>query len=460
MNFRNLFSAKDMTQGAPWKRILEFSVPMLIGNIVQQLYNTADSIIVGLYVGDNALAAVGSAGPVMMILMAMFMGVATGAGIIISQTFGAKDREGLSKGIGNCLILAFFVSIIGMIVGPLITRPMLRLLSTPESIMDMCAEYLIIFFLGFGGFCFYNILSGVLRGLGDSVSALGFLALTAVMNIILNLWFVAGFDMGVSGVALATIISQFISAFFCFRKLMKMRDVFDLNRSTVKFDRAIAGRIIKIGIPAGVTQMIMSMANMLVQRLTNSMGEAVIAANVMLMRVDGFAMMPNFSFGQAMSVFAGQNVGARKYDRLGQGFKQGMIISVGTSIALTGILLMVNRFLFGCFTTTASLIELATGMMNIMAVGYACVAITQVCGGVMRGAGDTVTPMWISIATTIALRLPIAYIMAAMTKSEAWPNGHPYSLSASIVTAWVLGGVISVIAYRMGKWKKNLVPHE
>ena len=460
MNFRNLFSAKDMTQGAPWKRILEFSVPMLIGNIVQQLYNTADSIIVGLYVGDNALAAVGSAGPVMMILMAMFMGVATGAGIIISQTFGAKDREGLSKGIGNCLILAFFVSIIGMIVGPLITRPMLRLLSTPESIMDMCAEYLIIFFLGFGGFCFYNILSGVLRGLGDSVSALGFLALTAVMNIILNLWFVAGFDMGVPGVALATIISQFISAFFCFRKLMKMRDVFDLNRSTVKFDRAIAGRIIKIGIPAGVTQMIMSMANMLVQRLTNSMGEAVIAANVMLMRVDGFAMMPNFSFGQAMSVFAGQNVGARKYDRLGQGFKQGMIISVGTSIALTGILLMVNRFLFGCFTTTASLIELATGMMNIMAVGYACVAITQVCGGVMRGAGDTVTPMWISIATTIALRLPIAYIMAAMTKSEAWPNGHPYSLSASIVTAWVLGGVISVIAYRMGKWKKNLVPHE
>ena len=457
MNIRKLFSAKDMTQGAPWKRILEFSVPMLIGNIVQQLYNTADSILVGLYVGDNALAAVGSAGPVMMILMAMFMGVSTGAGIIISQTFGARDREGLSKGIGNCLILAGIVSVIGMIVGPLITRPMLKLLSTPESIMDMCSEYLIIFFLGFGGFCFYNILSGVLRGLGDSVSALGFLALTAVLNIILNLWFVAGFDMGVAGVSLATIVSQFISAIFCFRKLMKMRDVFDMNRSTVKFDKAIAGRIIKIGIPAGVTQMIMSMANMLVQRLTNSMGETVIAANVMLMRVDGFAMMPNFSFGQAMSVYAGQNVGAKKYDRLGQGFKQGMIISVGTSITMTAILLMINSFLFGFFTTTPSLIELATGMMNIMAVGYACVAITQVCGGVMRGAGDTVTPMWISIITTIVLRLPIAYIMAYFTRSTEWPHGHPYSLSASIVTAWVLGGVISVIAYRMGKWKNKLI---
>ena len=240
---------------------------------------------------------------------------------------------------------------------------------------------------------------------------------------------------------------------------MKMRDVFDLNRSTVKFDKAIAGRIIKIGIPAGVTQMIMSMANMLVQRLTNSMGETVIAANVMLMRVDGFAMMPNFSFGQAMSVFAGQNVGAKKYDRLGQGFKQGMIISVGTSIALTAILMMVNRILFGFFTTTPALIELAAGMMNIMAVGYACVAITQVCGGVMRGAGDTVTPMWISIITTIVLRLPIAYIMAYFTRSADWPNGHPYSLSASIVTAWVLGGVISVIAYRMGKWKKMMGAH-
>jgi len=457
MNFRKLFSAKDMTQGAPWKRILEFSVPMLIGNIVQQLYNTADSIIVGLYVGDNALAAVGSAGPVMMILMAMFMGVSTGAGIVISQTFGARDREGLSKGIGNCLILSAIVSVIGMIVGPLITRPMLQLLNTPATIIDMCVEYLVIFFLGFGGFCFYNILSGVLRGLGDSVSALGFLALTAVLNIILNLWFVAGFQMGVAGVSLATIISQFISAFFCFRKLMKMSDAFDLNRKTVKFDKAVAGRIIKIGIPAGVTQMIMSMANMLVQRLTNSMGEAVIAANVMLMRVDGFAMMPNFSFGQAMSVFAGQNVGAQKYDRLGQGFKQGMAISVGTSITLTAILLMINSILFGFFTTTPSLIELATGMMNIMAVGYACVAITQVCGGVMRGAGDTVTPMWISIITTIVLRLPIAYIMAYFTRSAEWPNGHPYSLSASIVTAWVLGGVISVIAYRKGNWKKKML---
>ena len=237
MNFRKLFSAKDMTQGAPWKRILEFSVPMLIGNIVQQMYNTDDSVIVGLYVGDNALAAVGSAGPVMMILMAMFMGVATGAGIIISQTFGAKDREGLSKGIGNCLILAGIVSVIGMIVGPLITRPMLKLLSTPDSIMDMCAEYLVIFFLGFGGFCFYNILSGVLRGLGDSVSALGFLLLAAALNVVLDLWFVR--SMGVAGVALATVISQGISAVFCYWKLARMGDIFDLGLKTMKLIPAV-----------------------------------------------------------------------------------------------------------------------------------------------------------------------------------------------------------------------------
>ena len=457
MNLQKLFSAKDMTQGAPWQRILEFSVPMLIGNIAQQLYNTADSVIVGIYVGDNALAAVGSAGPVLMLLMALFIGISTGAGIVISQSFGARDREGLSKNIGNCITLAAIASVVVMIIGPMITMPMLKLLSTPASIIDWCADYLKIYFLGIAGFFFYNILSGVLRGLGDSVSALGFLLLAAALNVVLDIVFVANFGLGVPGVSLATVISQFISAIFCFRKLMKMNDVFDLNKSTIKLDKAIALRIIKIGVPSGITQCIMSMANMVVQSLTNSMGEMVIAANVMIMRVDGFAMMPNFSFGQAMSVYTGQNVGARKYDRLPSGTKQGLLISAGTSVAITGILLILNEFLFGIFTDTPELIDLACSMMNIMAAGYVGVAVTQVLGGVMRGAGDTVSPMWISIITTIVLRLPIAYLMANMTKSAQWPNGHAFSLSASLLTSWVLGAVISIVVYARGKWKKKMI---
>ena len=327
MNLKKLFSAKDMTVGSPWKRILEFSIPMLLGNIAQQLYNTADSVIVGMYVGDNALAAVGSAGPVLSLLLALFVGIATGAGIIVSQSFGAKDREALSKGIGNCISLTFIATIVIMIIGPFITKPMLTLLDTPASIMDWCVEYLNIYFFGIIGFFFYNMLSGILRGLGDSISALGYLLLSAALNIVLDIVFVANFKMGVPGVALATVLAQAISAVFCLRKLMSMKEHFDLNKSTVKLEKAVAMRIIKIGIPSGITQGIMAMAMMVVQSLTNAMGEMVIAANVMIMRVDGFAMMPNFSFGQAMSVYTGQNVGAGKYDRVNKGMKQGLAIA-------------------------------------------------------------------------------------------------------------------------------------
>ena len=456
MSLKSMFSAKDMTLGSPWKRIMEFSIPMLLGNIAQQLYNTADSVIVGHYVGDNALAAVGSAAPILNLLLALFVGISTGAGIVVSQSFGAKDREGLSKGIGNCISLTFVATLVIMVVGPLITRPMLELLDTPASIIDWCTSYLNIYFLGIIGFFFYNMLSGILRGLGDSVSALGFLLLAAVLNVVLDLVFVAGFGMGVPGVSLATAISQAISAVFCFLKLMKMSEHFDLNKSSVKLEKAIAMRIINIGIPSGITQAIMSMSMMIVQTLTNSMGEMVIAANVIIMRVDGFAMMPNFSFGQAMSVYAGQNVGAGKWDRVQKGVIQGTLIAQGFAAAIVVVLLFANQYLFAIFTETEALIDLAGRMMRIMAVGYIAMSITQVLGGVMRGCGNTVTPMWISIFTTVVLRVPVAYVLAFFTKSAAYPNGHPFALSISLLVSWVMGMIISVIAFRWGRTRKQI----
>ena len=437
-----------MTIGSPWKRILEFSIPMILGNIAQQLYNTADTVIVGMYVGDNALSAVGSASPILMLLLALFVGISTGAGIVISQTFGARDREGLSKNIGNCITLTFIASAVIMVFGPMITRPMLNLLDTPASIIDWCESYLNIYFYGIIGFFMYNMLAGVLRGLGDSVSALGFLLIAAVLNVILDLVFVAGLGMGVPGVALATDLAQGISAILCFIKLMKMRDLFDLNWKSLKFDKAISGRIIKLGVPSGITQAIMSCSMMVVQSLTNSMGEMVIAANVIIMRVDGFAMMPNMSFGQAMSVYTGQNVGAHKWHRVHKGINQGCYIAQTFSAVITIILLFLNRYLFAIFTDTTELIELAGQMMRIMAVGYICVSVTQVMGGVMRGAGDTVTPMWISMASTIALRIPVAYGLAYLTRSEAFPHGHPFALSISLLVSWTCGMLISIIAYR------------
>ena len=455
MSIRSLFAAKDMTVGRPWKRIMEFSVPMLLGNVAQQLYNTADSIIVGKFVGDDALSAVGSSMPILNLLLALFVGISTGAGIVVSQSYGAKDRDGLTKSIGNCIALSVVATVIIMIIGPMVTMPLLTLLGTDITIIDWCAEYLNIYFLGIVGFFFYNMLSGVLRGLGDSVSALGFLLVAAALNVVLDLWFVR--KMGVAGVALATVLSQGISAVFCYIKLLKMRDLFDLNLKTMKLIPSVAGRILRIGIPSGITQAIMATAGMVVMNLTNAMGKTVVACNVIIMRVDGFAMMPNFTFGQALSVYTGQNVGAAKYDRVSKGMKQGGALALAFSTVITIVLLFFSQYLFEFFTDTQSLIDLAVRMIRIMAVGYICISVTQVLGGVMRGAGDTVSPMWISIVSTIIIRVPTAYLLAYLTRSAEFPHGHPGALFGSLMISWVLGMVLSIIVYAIGKWKKKML---
>ena len=455
MNLRKLFSARDMTEGAPWKRIAEFAIPMLLGNLAQQLYNTVDSIVVGKYVGDNVLAAVGTSMPILNLLLAVFVGVATGAGIVISQHFGAGNRKALSQAIGNCLTLAAIASVATMGIGCLVARPLLRLLDTPPSVFEWCAQYLIIFFLGAAGFTFYNILSGILRGLGDSFSALGFLLIATVLNIFLDIWFVAGFGLGVPGVALATVLAQAISAVCCFFKLLRMRDVFDLKWIYLKLRKDAAWRIVKLGIPSGITQGIMSVAMLVVQSLTNSMGEVMMACNVIIMRVDGFAMMPNMTFGQAMSVYTGQNVGAGRMDRVEKGMKQGTLMAVGVAAAITVVLLFFGRYLFDLFTDTPELMDLAVRMMRILAVGYICIAITQSLGGIMRGSGDTVTPMWITMLTSVVLRVPTAYLFVHLTRSAAYPNGRPEALFGSLLFAWSMGALISFIVFKRGKWRKK-----
>lgn len=450
---KELFAAKDLTEGPPWKRIVEFSIPMLIGNVAQQFYNTADSIIVGRYIGDNALAAVGSAGPILNLLLVLFVGIAVGAGIMVSQYFGAKDRENLSRTIGNCITLTAITSLIIMVVGPLVTRPLLELLNTPESIIDWCAGYLNILFLGSLGFSYFNILSGILRGLGDSASALMFLLVSTAVNVVLDIIFVANFGMGVPGVALATVIAQALSAVLCLLKLAKMKEHFELDRSTLKLDKELATNVVKLGLPSGLTQAIFSMAMIMVQSLTNSFGELVIACNVIVMRVDGFAMMPNFSFGSAMTTFAGQNVGAGKLDRVEQGTRDGTLIAVGVSTAITIVLLFFGQYLMHIFTTTPELVALSMRMLRILAFGYIAMAVTQCLSGVMRGAGDTITPMWISIISTVVIRVPLAYTLAYLTRSPEYPTGRPESTFVSLLVAWTLGAIINYTLFRKGAWR-------
>ncbi len=453
--FKKLFAPVDMTIGVPWKQILLFTGPMLIGNIAQQLYNTVDSIVVGNFVGDNALAAVGSAAPIFNLLLVLFIGISTGASILVAQFFGARDREALSHTIGNCITLTLIASVGVMIVGPLVSRPLLHLLNTPESIIDWCTSYLVILFVGIAGMAFYNILSGVLRGLGDAFSSLIYLLIACAINIVLDLVFVIVFDMGVAGVALATVIAQAVSAVLCIRRLMKLKDLFELNRSYLRVNKKYAMGIIKLGVPTGITQAIMSMSMILVQSLTNSFGEIMIAANVMVMRVDGFAMMPIFSFGSAMTTFSGQNVGAQQYDRVMKGAKQGTLLSVGVAAVITVILLFLGKPLMGIFTDTPELIDLGMLLLRILAVGYLAMALSQSLAGIMRGAGDTVTPMWISIIQTICLRMPLAYIMCYLTRSVDYPNGRKECLFISLLIAWLIGALLTAIMYKRGKWKRN-----
>ncbi|MBQ1367845.1 MAG: MATE family efflux transporter [Firmicutes bacterium] len=457
MTIKELFAPSDMTTGTPWKKIVLFTVPMLLGNIAQQLYSTVDSIIVGRYVGDNALAAVGSAAPIYNLLLVLFMGVSAGASVMVAQYFGAKDREGLSKSIGNAIVLTALASLIIMGVGAVTIRPLLNMLGTPESIIDWCYSYLMVLIMGIAGTSYYFIFTGILRGMGDSVSALVYLLVATVMNIALDIWFVAGLGLGVFGVALATIIAQITSAILSFIKLMKMRQVFDMKLKYMKLEKEYAGTTLKLGLPSGLTQMIFSAAMIVVQSLTNSFGETVIAANVIIMRVDGFVMLPNFSFGMALTTFAGQNVGAKQLDRVSQGAKQGTLLALVTSFVITGLVVLFGHNIMGLFTTTEELIDLARRMMLILALGYVLMAVTQCLSGVMRGAGDTMTPMWISLITTVVVRVPIAYGIAYLTRTPEQPNGSYYCLFISLLISWVVGGLITFIAYQRGGWKKKAV---
>lgn len=455
---RELFAPKDMSEGAPWKRIAAFAFPLLVGNIAQQLYNTVDTVVVGnSRWGYTALSAVGNAGPVLNLLLALFVGISTGAGIMIAQYFGAHNGRGLGKTIGNCIVLTGIASVVVMILGPIATGPMLTLVGTLPEIYDMSRQYLTIYFLGIGGFFFYNIFAGILRGMGDSFSALLYLLITSAINIVMDLALVD--KMGVAGVALATIIAQFISAILCIRKVLSLKQYFTIQKSDLKPDKDYISQIFGLGIPSGISSAIMSLGMMVVQRLINSFNDDMfVAANVLTMRVDGYAMMPTFSFGMAMSTFAGQNIGAGRMDRLNTGLKQCLIMAVATSAALTPVVLFGGPLLLRLFTPEERLIDLTMGLIYVIAGGYVFNAAGQVLMGVIRGAGDTVSPMVLGFLTNVVLRIPLAYLLVDLAKKAGAPLlVQEKMVFVSMLVAWLVNVLLVFIVYKRGKWKEKRV---
>lgn len=441
-----------MTVGVPWHKILVFSIPLLLSNIAQQLYSTVDSIVVGRFIGDDAIASVNASMPLVMMLMVFFVSIGSGSSVMVAQYFGARKKEELSKSIGVTLTLTFIASLFIMIVGPLVAPALLRLMQTQPRYFDWSVAYLQIILFGIMGFAYYNILAGILRGLGDSTSSLIFIVIATIINIALDLLFVAVFQMGVPGVAIATLIAQAISALLAFFKLRRM-NAFDIKWSYLKLDPVFTKQLLRLGLPTGLTQMVFSLAMVFTQSLTNLIDIAAVTGIVM--RVDGFAMLPNFSFGIAMATFTGQNIGAGRLDRVIQGRKQGLILALITTTVITGLIVLFGKNLMHLFTSTDSLVDLAYQMMLVLTVGYLAFTVTQVLGGIMRGAGDTVTPMWIAIFNTVIVRVPLAYLIAYLTRTPEWPHGRPIALFGSLVITWVLGAVLNSLAYARGSWKQK-----
>ncbi len=454
---RSFFGAQDMTIGSPMSCLLKFSIPLLLGNLAQQMYNTVDAMVIGQSAwGDTGLAAVGLAGTVVNLLLVLFMGISTGASILSAQYFGAKDRPTLNRTIGASLFLIVVSGLLMTVVG-VFASPWLIGLTSPasEAIGQGATEYLQIFFIGILGSGLYNIISGILRGLGDSVYPLIFLLVACVLNIFLDLAFVN--TMGVAGVAWATIIAQGVSAVLCLWRLCHLRHVCDVKMQHILHpDMPLMKKIGMLGLPSGITQMIFSMSALVVQTLTNSLGEAMTAANVAIMRVDGFAMMPNFTFGTAATTYIGQNVGAGRGDRLRPGLKAMLGLALTSSIVMVSGILLFGHQLVGMFTTTEATIQLGIQGLQTLALGYICFSVTQVLQGSMRGAGETTVPMYISIFCTIILRMPLAYLMAYLTRTPEWPNGQPSALFVSLLVSWIVGMLLSILTYRMKWWRRKL----
>ncbi|HZJ68847.1 MAG TPA: MATE family efflux transporter [Candidatus Eisenbacteria bacterium] len=455
-NLRSFFAAQDMTDGNILQGLLKFSIPLIIGNFAQQLYSTIDSIIVGRVV-PGGLAAIGATFPIINFSILFFAAIATGAGVMVSQYYGARDQDRLALTVGNTLTLIFLSTLILSSVAIPLSKPFLQLINTPDDIINMATGYLQITFLGILGSAYFNIGSGILRGVGDSVTPLFFLLISTILNTILDIVFVWNWGWGVEGAAWATIISQAISAVLCLTQIYRSPRINKLQKKDIKPNFKLIKELIRLGIPAGITQGLFSLAMLMVQNLVNLMGTMVIEANTMVIRLDGFAMMPNMTFGMAATTFTGQNIGAKKLDRVGAGTKTVSRLAFGVSIFLSVLLVIFGKQAFALFTKDPAIIDLAYKMMLVLVVGYIAFSQNSILGGVMRGAGDTLTPMWIALFTTIVLRVPLAYLIAWFTRSNEWPHGSPYSFNISLLIAWIISAIISYVYYRKGNWKTKAI---
>jgi len=440
---------KNLTEGNSGSLIFKFAIPMLIGNVFQQLYNVVDSIIVGRYIGKQALAAVGASFPLIFMMISFVVGVAMGTTIIVSQYFGARDIKMVKRSIETLYVFLFFASIIVTILGISLSGPIFRLINLPEDVMPQAITYFNVYLLGTIFFFGFNGISSVLRGLGDSKTPLYFLVISTIMNVILVWLFVAVFKWGVAGSAWATVIAQAGAFFTGVIYLNRTHEIVKLNSLNLVFDRAIFRKSLMIGLPTGLQQTFVSMGMLAVTRIVNGFGTDVIAAYSVAMRIDSLAVMPAMNFGAALSTFVGQNLGANKPERVKQGFKATFMMS-GALALLTSLFVIVFREqLMHLFTDDVAVIAIGAEYLVIVSSFYIFFSAMFVIGGVMRGAGDTLIPMFITLFALWVIRIPAAWILSRYFGVDGiwW----------SIPVAWFIGMSLSYLYYLKGNWKTKVV---
>ncbi len=440
---------QDLTTGKEGKLIFHFAAPMLLGNIFQQLFSVVDSVVVGNFIGKEALAAVGASFPVIFMMISMIIGIVMGTTVVISQYFGAKDFAKVKRAIDTMYIFSTIAGIITTVTGLILAEPLLRLLGTPVEIMPQALQYLRIYFSGIIIFFGFNGTSAVLRGLGDSKTPLYFLIIATIANIILVLIFVAVFKWGIAGAAYATLLANGIAFGLAIYWLNKTHKLIRIAITGLNFDREIFRQSIRIGLPTGIQQTLVAIGGMALLSIVNTFGTNVLAGYSVASRLDNLAMIPAMSFSQALSTFVGQNIGAKKIERIRTGLISTIKMSGIVTILTTLFIVFCGHILMSLFTKDSEVIRLGDQYLTIVSSFYILFTLMFIYTGIMRGAGDTLIPMFFSLISLWLIRIPLAWFLSRKLGAEGiwW----------AIPAGWCIGLSLSFIYYKTGRWKRKTV---
>ena len=440
-------SALDMTSGSIAKLLVTFAVPLLLGNMFQMLYNTVDALVVGNFVGKEALAAVGSTASITNIAVLFFNGVSVGGGVVISQFYGAHDHENLHKAIETTMAVTFMIGVLFTILGVLTVPYMLRFMSTPEDVMGEAGVYLRIYFAGIAGLLVYNMASGILRAVGDTAKPLLFLILSSILNILLDLLFVVVLRAGIEGVALATILSQFISAAAVLTLLSRSRDIYRFSWKELTVDRPILSKILSVGLPSGVQAMITAFSNVFVQSYINSFGSGCMAGWSCYNKLDQFVFLPVTSMSQSATTFVSQNIGAGQAKRADRGTRVSILISVGITTCVAAVLFVVARPAVAMFNREPDVVQYGVLFLRMNVFFLIANTVNHVLAGSLRGRGDGKGPMFIMIISFVAIRQTYLFLITRLVQSEAAVGfGYP--------VGWMSCCVIELIYYWL-RWGRK-----